>query len=181
MKLLSRTFYYNEDQEPKIIDGRCSIRLYSDRWRMYFMKTAFKIIMILGIMGFVSCNNQNPKLLMSDIVVTTMTLGSVYTCAIEGYDTHYYLFTADATGGTYTIRLTNLASDCDWTVYNYDASYYYLKDMYNNPFDITTGAAHDDSSDEIGTVTLAANASYYIVVDEWSNINSYYTLQITKP
>jgi hypothetical protein len=145
------------------------------------MNTTFKFFMILGIMGFVSCNNQRQDPLMSDIAVTTMTLDSVYANPIDAYDTHYYLFTADATGGSYTISLTNLKSDCDWTVYNYDASYYYLKDMYKNPFDVTTGAAHDDSSDEIGTVTLAANTSYYIVIDEWSNINSSYTLQITKP
>jgi hypothetical protein len=147
------------------------------------MKIVFKVLLITVVAGFFSCGskkNDQDLHKLSDYTINTLTLSSTYNnISIAAYDTHFYLFTTDATGGGYTISLTNLASNCGWSVYYYDASYVYAEDM--QPFDLVTGSKYTDTTSESGPVTFAANTKYYILVDEWGKVNSSYTLTITKP
>jgi hypothetical protein len=81
---------------------------------------------------------------------------------------------------SYQIALTNLKSDCDWKLYSYNSGFKYYEDFTSSyVVDSTSGAQYSDTTDETATVTLSADTYYYLWVDEWSNINSSYTLKVT--
>ena len=84
------------------------------------------------------------------------------------------------TAGNYTISLTNLASDLGWTLYSYDPDDTSLIDLFDNIIDDLNGDVFFDTTDEEFTLLLNSNTYYYLVVDEWDDVPSSYTLQIIQ-
>jgi|GEM_PF-3545119 len=96
---------------------------------------------------------------------TPVEIDTAYNHTISAFGTNYYTVTIPATGN-YTVSLTNCDTDLSWELY-----------------DGTTDALlwdQDDSSsndDEIYGTTVPAG-TYTLVVEEWDDIPSSYTLQV---
>lgn len=104
-------------------------------------------------------------------------LNSAINETIPAFGTKVYrMRTIDA--GNYTISLTNLTSDLGWTLTTYDPADSSLNSLADNIIFPVNGDQYFDTSSEIFTEVLSADTYYYIVVDEWDDVNSSYTLQI---
>lgn len=87
----------------------------------------------------------------------------------------YYLFTTGSIPGPNVIALTGTRSDLSWSLMAWDAlsqSWVQL-DVCDNVLGV--------GNEICVTGSLAANSNYMVIVDEWNNVASTYTLTITPP
>jgi len=66
------------------------------------------------------------------------------------------------------------------TVYSYDPADTSLIALFDNDINGFNGDIYDDTTDEVFTESLDGDTYYYIVIDEWDNAPSSYTLQIVQ-
>ena len=137
------------------------------------MKMGYAVLLIVAmVFGFVACSGNGGS---SDTISTqALAVGTSLTnVPISAFGTHFYNFVA-AGNGTHTVRLTNLGSDMEWTLFT--------NPSYSNPGIIDSQDNFFDNSDEIGpTVSLTSGVTYYLAIDEWDSVASQYDLQVTFP
>jgi hypothetical protein len=137
------------------------------------MKKILKILLCVSFILMIGCNDGGGDGGEEKIIppYTEMLIEVLYkSVSIEPFDTHFYKFIPES-DGSYTISLTNLASDMGWV-------------LYTNPDIMNPGVIdqQDDflaNNDEIGTTPfLTGGVTYYLAIDEWDNVIGSYDLQI---
>ena len=136
-----------------------------------FISVCFVLFTVLFIF---SCDDGSGNGNDDFIASSTILVGTSYTnVSIPAFGTKIYNFVA-AGSGSHTISLTNLGSDCGWTLFT--------NPSYENPVVIQEKDTFGDSSDEIASTSiLASGVTYYIAVDEWDEVSSSFDLEITYP
>jgi hypothetical protein len=126
------------------------------------------------------CTNNNTFQDDSSITYTVIELDNFYdkTIAAAGFNIHQFTTTS---AGAYTIAITNPGSDIDWVISQSESQNPSSGELTDNVFDKTSGRQYIDTTDEVATITLSANTQYYLIVDEWSDTESYYTISVISP
>jgi hypothetical protein len=135
------------------------------------------------ITAFISCGSGGSSDSDDDpgnapISSSGINLNTDYDETIESLGTKTYKFQT-TTAGNYTISLTNMTTNCGWTLCSYDPADITLNDLLDNIIDDTNGDQYGDTTDEINIESLDASTTYYLVIDEYDDNPSSYTLNIS--
>ncbi len=135
-------------------------------------KYVFLMIVCISLFFVISCKDDESC--DDPFSTSSLTLNTAVNETIEAYGTKFYTFEA-TTAGDYTISLTNLGSTCGWELWAYISE---CGDDYiaSGETDIASSSI-SGSGDKIDTASLATG-TYLVVVDEWSDIDSSYTLEV---
>jgi hypothetical protein len=121
------------------------------------------------------CDTSAAGTLQVGVAASGTTVGGTNTLQCEGMgqsnDVHY-IFTADGTGGTYSVHVTST----DHPIYTYTAPASTCLDP-----DLTTNCAGNGSSQDVSfDVVLGASQKTYVIVDSPLTTSGTYTVQIDK-
>lgn len=104
-----------------------------------------------------------------------LTIGTPLNQTIEAFGTKYYVFDV-VTSATYTISLYNMATDNDWVLIEYISN---CEDDYPLYPPIIAESSNLSTTPDIKAVFLDP-AKYLLIVDEWDDLPSSYTLSVTR-
>lgn len=124
----------------------------------------------------ISCSSSDSD---GSLSYTDISVNTAINDTIPASGEKVYRFKTNA-AGSYTISLTNLASDLGWSLYSYDPADKSLTTLFDNVIDGLNGDIYFDTTNEVFTESLGSDTYFYVVVDEWSNRSSSYTLQIVQ-
>ncbi len=108
---------------------------------------------------------------------TDITVGTPISDDIKAYGTKVYRINF-ASIGSYTATLSAQQSNCGITLCSYDESDESLGDLVDNI--IGEVDVFNDTTNEVATIGVTVAGYAYIVIDEWDDVDSGYTLTITS-
>ena len=134
------------------------------------MKKLLSLLIVFLSISIASCNSDD------DEWFTDIKIDTEYNFQIDSFAWNVYRVDFP-TAGTYTIRLTNLGSDCGATYCTNDENAESADDLVDN-IDTVIDDHIGNSSDEIGTITVTQAGYGFIVVDEFDHVDSHFDLKI---
>ena len=103
-----------------------------------------------------------------------LTIGTPLNQTIEAFGEKYYVFDV-VDPSTYTISIYNMATDNDWVLIQYVSN---CEDDYPLYAPIIAESSNLSTTPDIKAVSLNP-ATYLLIVDEWDELPSSYTLSVT--
>lgn len=138
------------------------------RFKKSFTVFLFTVLLVSPVLFFSGCFSDDEE----GFSYKTIQVDAYYNDTIKAFGSNVYKVDIP-TSGNYIIGIENLGSDCGITVCDYVPGASSLDDLIPHIlFDIDE---NDDDQEEVRVESLDAK-SYFLVVDEWDNKKSNYTL-----